>query len=320
MVADHNTQAISNTNLFKYNGKEQEEFLDWYNYGARFYDPTIGRFTTIDPIAENYVHQNSFVYASNNPILSVDFNGYGPITGGPSVTVVSTHVSNNRAVVTQTNYSTETINHYDRDGNLTGKSTITTATSSSNIVNKHGEVTSDNTVTTSKTTVLKNAAGEIVATNNEISTSNRNENDNFSRLDSETARQESYGIQHGELWVEDYVKHVTEGLAIAQTAGEAPLIGAGFILLRNATAKKLSKTLTRLGVPLGLASLVAINGENFEHSVITSVKITNQYGFTEYDTERNKNLHAQKTAAIESTGILQWPLKEVQRLINLIPY
>ena len=39
---------------FRYNGKEfiAMNGLNWYDYGARFYDPQIGRFTTVDPLAE----------------------------------------------------------------------------------------------------------------------------------------------------------------------------------------------------------------------------------------------------------------------------
>ncbi|MEO1652126.1 MAG: RHS repeat-associated core domain-containing protein [Bacteroidota bacterium] len=62
---------------FQYNGKEkQEEFsLDWADYGARFYDAQLGRFSTIDPHAENYHDWNPYNYVANNPILMVDPDG-----------------------------------------------------------------------------------------------------------------------------------------------------------------------------------------------------------------------------------------------------
>jgi len=46
-----------------------------YDYGARFYDPVIGRFSTIDPHAENYLSNSTYSYVGNNPILRTDPDG-----------------------------------------------------------------------------------------------------------------------------------------------------------------------------------------------------------------------------------------------------
>jgi RHS repeat-associated protein len=68
-------------NKFRYNGKELQTEdvgkgeLDWYDYGARFYDPTIGRFFTQDRFAEKYMETSPYHYALNNPILNIDVNG-----------------------------------------------------------------------------------------------------------------------------------------------------------------------------------------------------------------------------------------------------
>ena len=65
---------------YKYNAKELEKELGWYDYGARFYHPQTMRFTTMDPLAEQYYAFSPYAYCGNNPVRFVDKNGmeYGP--------------------------------------------------------------------------------------------------------------------------------------------------------------------------------------------------------------------------------------------------
>ncbi|MEL7124346.1 MAG: RHS repeat-associated core domain-containing protein, partial [Bacteroidota bacterium] len=60
---------------YQYNGKElNEDFgLNLYEYGARWYDPTIGRFTGVDPISDEFPWVSTFNYAENEPIANTDF-------------------------------------------------------------------------------------------------------------------------------------------------------------------------------------------------------------------------------------------------------
>jgi len=78
--------VITSTNIalkYKYNGKElQEELgLNMYDYGARQYDASIGRFVVIDRYADEFEFQSPYVYAANNPVIFIDKNGDGPILG-----------------------------------------------------------------------------------------------------------------------------------------------------------------------------------------------------------------------------------------------
>ncbi|MFH1506367.1 MAG: RHS repeat-associated core domain-containing protein [archaeon] len=56
---------------FGYTGKEQD-ITGLKYYGARYYDPEIGRFITVDPIKDG---MNFYVYANNNPMRFIDPTG-----------------------------------------------------------------------------------------------------------------------------------------------------------------------------------------------------------------------------------------------------
>jgi RHS repeat-associated protein len=78
---------------YKYNGKEYVEMhgYDVYEYGARGYYATIGRFTSIDPLCEQTPWQSPYVYANNNWVNNIDWMGMmgtGFQQGGLNLTIV----------------------------------------------------------------------------------------------------------------------------------------------------------------------------------------------------------------------------------------
>lgn len=67
----------SSAQKYKYNGKElnDELGLDWYDYGARNYNASLGRWMNIDPLAEKYYSYSTYNYTLNNPIIYIDPDG-----------------------------------------------------------------------------------------------------------------------------------------------------------------------------------------------------------------------------------------------------
>jgi len=78
-------RQYSNPNCFDkdyrygFNGKEGDDDVkgddNQQDYGMRIYDPRVGRFLSVDPIAKKYPMLTPFQFASNSPISGVDLDG-----------------------------------------------------------------------------------------------------------------------------------------------------------------------------------------------------------------------------------------------------
>ena len=65
------------TQPYKYIGKELDrtQGLNWYDHGARHYDPVTGRWNVMDALAEKYYPWSPYVSCGDDPVNNLDLNG-----------------------------------------------------------------------------------------------------------------------------------------------------------------------------------------------------------------------------------------------------
>ncbi len=75
----------SMTYRYGFNGKEKDPSGQWsnqthYDYGFRIYNPTIGKFLSVDPLTKSYPELTPYQFASNTPIQAIDLDGLEAVT------------------------------------------------------------------------------------------------------------------------------------------------------------------------------------------------------------------------------------------------
>ena len=78
-MVEHNQSTYNGgqyNNVYKFNGKELDDATVMYYYGARYYDPRISIFVSVDPLAEQTMEP--YLYTGNNPIMFTDPTGMAP--------------------------------------------------------------------------------------------------------------------------------------------------------------------------------------------------------------------------------------------------
>jgi RHS repeat-associated protein len=76
----------SNNSPYKFNGKELDEESGLYYYGARYYDPRISIWASVDPLAERGPEFSPYSFCFNNPMHFTDPDGRWPFPSWSSIT------------------------------------------------------------------------------------------------------------------------------------------------------------------------------------------------------------------------------------------
>jgi RHS repeat-associated protein len=62
-------------NRYKFTEKERDDQTGYDYFGARYYDSELGRWLSVDPLAEIYPDWSPYNYCFNNPINIIDYDG-----------------------------------------------------------------------------------------------------------------------------------------------------------------------------------------------------------------------------------------------------
>ncbi len=94
--------TIGNSYRYGFNGKERDKDMDGnnYDYGFRIYNPSLGRFLSVDPLYKSYPWYTPYQFAGNKPIIAIDLDGMeekitiaGSLSRNKPATQVETSIS-----------------------------------------------------------------------------------------------------------------------------------------------------------------------------------------------------------------------------------
>jgi RHS repeat-associated protein len=67
--------SIDNNRIYNGKGLQEEFGLDWYDHGARYYDPQLALWHCLDPLSESSTSLSPYACVANNPVNLVDPDG-----------------------------------------------------------------------------------------------------------------------------------------------------------------------------------------------------------------------------------------------------
>ncbi|PZQ88021.1 MAG: hypothetical protein DI548_05230, partial [Flavobacterium johnsoniae] len=95
---------------YKFNGKELDEETGLYYYGARYYDPKISIWLSVDPLAEKGPEYSPYCFAMNSPINMIDPDGRWPFPSWAAIK--SSYKEAKRSVIHQTAKATSWVSRH----------------------------------------------------------------------------------------------------------------------------------------------------------------------------------------------------------------
>jgi RHS repeat-associated protein len=137
--ANGTSSGVASAYRFGYNGKEKDNNgelgLTTYDYGFRIYNPGLGRFLSVDPLAKKFAWNSTYAFAENDVIRNIDLEGAEKVdayilgsltTGTPKI-----QTTTSEALITLT-YDMGNSNYLDfkvltRAGLVTGRYDLTGA-------------------------------------------------------------------------------------------------------------------------------------------------------------------------------------------------
>jgi len=94
----------------KYQGKDWDvtKGLDVYDFGARLYDPALGRWLSQDPLAEKYYGHSPYLFCAGNPVRYVDLEGKDIWTINPDGRIIWKEQNDRHYLYYEDEYGTRT--------------------------------------------------------------------------------------------------------------------------------------------------------------------------------------------------------------------